>query len=176
MVCFGGLGKLVCPQGHTLQHMVNSRLMTTQVGYVSGYVCDRCHQSSQLASDSVYHCDQCHFDLCEMCAQIVSYKIVCPQGHHLQPTTHTMLCQETTEYSHGYLCDQCYQQSTYPVMHCRQCRYDLCLTCMNQQLWTDRTDRTDSQFRIYQQGFASNRSVYGPPICMQETQLLTFSN
>jgi len=136
-------GKLVpCPADHPLQLVSNlAKLYPGSRGIyaLNEYSCDTCKGRFECQSNNVYHCGLCKFDLCSNCyKEAQNIKFDCPIGHKLYIVTSLQGFNESsgTYGSNTYTCEscsRCFDARNNSSCHCRECQYDLCSGCFEEQ-------------------------------------------
>ena len=58
-----------CNKLHPLVPTSKKQLITEKIGYMHGFVCDKCFKRKKLRTQAsiVHHCSKCEYDLCDAC-------------------------------------------------------------------------------------------------------------
>ena len=119
----GGAGVPTCTGAHAMVITAFCRN-----GYEYGYVCNICRKHM---SGERWHCLACKDDYCFQCKPAVANLIQCQKHHFMR------VCASTPYAGALPSCDVCRRANIMndgDAYHCKECKYDLCISCAQKQL------------------------------------------
>jgi len=131
-----------CPAEHALRSVNNLAGLYPDIRGIyakNEYACDTCKMIFNCQSMNAYHCSICKFDLCSNCfKEAQNIRFDCPIGHTLYIVSSL---QGFNESSGAYgtntytclSCSGCFDAKDNSSCHCRECHYDLCSGCYEEQ-------------------------------------------